>query len=140
MSVNQQILEGKWNEIKGKVHEKWGQVSDDELQRVGGNVDQLVGLIQRKTGESREAVERYLEQLAANGASAVGRATETMKEYTQQAAESVQHSAKRAADSVRGGYIQTGRFVRERPVESLAVCFGVGLITGIVAGLMLRSK
>jgi len=36
MTVNRQTLEGQWNEIKGKLHEKWGQVSDDELQTHAG--------------------------------------------------------------------------------------------------------
>jgi len=53
MTVNQQTLEGNWNEIKGKLHERWGQLTQDDLQRARGDVDQLVGLIQRKTGEAR---------------------------------------------------------------------------------------
>ena len=45
MTVNQQTLEGNWTEIKGKLHEKWGQVSNDELQMAQGNIEQLIGLI-----------------------------------------------------------------------------------------------
>ena len=51
--VNEQVLSGKWNEISGKIREKWGQLTDDDMQTFHGNATQLVGLIQRKTGEAR---------------------------------------------------------------------------------------
>ena len=52
MSTQQQII-GNWGQLKGKVKQRWGQLTDDELQEVEGNYDQLVGLIQQKTGEAR---------------------------------------------------------------------------------------
>src|SRR5262245_7846004 len=55
--VNQQTLQGNWNEIKGKLRSKWGQLTNDDLQTAHGNVDQLIGLIQRKTGEARSSIE-----------------------------------------------------------------------------------
>src|SRR5437899_3320409 len=67
--INQQTLQGNWNEIKGKLRSKWGQLTNDELQSFDGNVDRLVGIIQRKTGEARNSVEHFLEEVSANGAS-----------------------------------------------------------------------
>ena len=52
--TNQQILEGNWNEIKGMLRQKWGQLTDNDLPQIRGNLDQIVGIIQRKTGEGRE--------------------------------------------------------------------------------------
>jgi uncharacterized protein YjbJ (UPF0337 family) len=140
MTVNQQVLEGSWSQVKGKVRERWGQVTENELDQARGNVEQLVGLIQEKTGETRDEVESYLENAAAEGASMVDKATEAVVSQAHHAAEAAQHTAERAADSARAGYIQTERLVRNRPVESLAVCFGAGLITGVVIGLLTRSK
>ena len=140
MTVNQQTLEGNWNEIKGKLRERWGQLSGNELDSAQGNVEQLVGTIQRKTGEARESVERYLEELAGDGASMLGRAAETVRNYAAGATGSAQDIAQQTAEAVRAGYNKTEEVVRRRPVESLAVCFGVGLITGVVVGLLVRSR
>jgi uncharacterized protein YjbJ (UPF0337 family) len=134
--TNQQILEGNWNEIKGMLRQKWGQLTDNDLPQIRGNVEQIVGVIQRKTGEGREAIEQYLQELSGSAVSAA----ETARNYTQHAAENVQHTAKQAADRVRAGYNEAERFVRDRPGESLLVCFGVGLITGVVIALSLRSR
>jgi len=138
--TNQQILEGNWNEIKGKLRQRWGQLTDDDLPQIRGDVDQIVGAIQRKTGEARETIERYMQEMSGSAASAVGTAAETVCGYAQHASDTVQHTAKQAADQVRAGYSEAERFVRDRPGESLLVCFGVGLITGVVIALSLRSR
>jgi len=138
--VNAQTLQGSWNEIKGKLRNKWGQLSGDELQSFNGNVDQLVGMIQRKTGEARSSVEHYLEELTANGASAFSQASEAVREYATQAAGAVQESSKRAADSVKKGYDDAEEMIRQRPGESAAVCFGVGVLVGVVLGVALRGR
>jgi uncharacterized protein YjbJ (UPF0337 family) len=138
--INQQILEGNWNEIKGKLRQKWGQLTDDDFPQICGEADQIIGIIQRKTGEAREAIERYLQEVSGCATSAVGTAAETVCDYAQHTSETVQHTAKRTADQVRAGYNEAERFVRDRPGESLLVCFGVGLITGVVIALSLRSR
>jgi len=138
--VNQQILEGNWNEIKGKIRTHWGQLTDEDLPQFHGEVDRLVGTIQRKTGEGREAIEKYLNELSGSAASTLGQAAESVHQYTHRATESVQHTAKQAADQVRAGYGEAERFVRDRPGESLAVCFGAGLVTGVLLGMMVNSR
>jgi uncharacterized protein YjbJ (UPF0337 family) len=143
-------LEGNWNEIKGKLHERWGQLTNDDLQKARGNVDQLVGVIQRKTGEARERVEQYLNDLTSGGGAGVSKVAETVRGYASSAAESARGYASsatetaeearaRAADMLRGGYVQTERMIQQRPIESLAVGFGAGLIAGVIIGLVMRS-
>ena len=82
----------------------------------------------------------YLEEVAGDAGGALARAREAVRDYTHQAAETVQQTAQQAAETMRTGYHQTEELIRRRPVESLAVCFGAGLITGIVLGLTMRSR
>jgi uncharacterized protein YjbJ (UPF0337 family) len=140
MAVNQQVMKGSWNQIKGKLRERWGQVTEDELEEARGNADQLVGLIQQRTGEARGEIEAYLESAAAAGASVVDRTKEAVVNTAGRTREGVQEMASRATESARAGYMQTEQVIRSRPIESLALCFGVGLITGVVIGLLTRSK
>ena len=58
--MNSSWLKGKWNELKGKAKEQWGELTDDELDRIGGQRDQLVGLIQQRYGKMKDEVEREL--------------------------------------------------------------------------------
>jgi uncharacterized protein YjbJ (UPF0337 family) len=138
--VNQQTLQGNWNEIKGKLRSKWGQLTNDDVQNFDGNVERLVGLIQRKTGEARGSVEKYLDELTSNGAPGLSQAAESAREYASQAAESLQEGGRYAADQMRHGYEEAERMVKERPAESLAVCFGAGVVIGLLLGVTMRSR
>src|SRR2546428_14120072 len=110
--VNQQTLQGNWNEIKGKLRNRWGQLTNDDLQQAQGNVDQLIGLIQRKTGEARSSVEHFLEEATSGGAGAFSQATETAREYAQQAMENVQDRSRQAAEAFLRNYDQAVESVR----------------------------
>ena len=138
--TNQQTLQGNWNEIKGKVRGKWGWLTDDDLTVFNGNVDQLVGTIQRKTGEARESIEQFFEQFSSNGASAISRASETVRASAQQAVDSVQKTSQQAAASAREGYAEVEGMVRHRPAESLAICFAAGVIVGVVVTVLSRWR
>ncbi len=69
--ISQQTVLGNWNEIKGKLLSKWGELTDDDLAAFNGNLDQLLGAIQRKTGAARESIEHFLGQITAGSAAAV---------------------------------------------------------------------
>jgi uncharacterized protein YjbJ (UPF0337 family) len=51
-------IKGDWNITKGKLKQKWAQLTDDDLTYTDGKVDELVGRIQKRTGETQEAVEK----------------------------------------------------------------------------------
>jgi uncharacterized protein YjbJ (UPF0337 family) len=53
-------LKGNWNILKGKLKEKYGELTDDDLTYVEGQEDQLVGNIQKRTGEAEENIKRLL--------------------------------------------------------------------------------
>jgi len=58
--MNEDILKGKWKEIKGEVKQKWGKLTDDDLAQVEGKEEQLVGLLQKRYGYAKEkADEEY---------------------------------------------------------------------------------
>jgi len=134
--VNRTALQGNWDEIKGKLRQHWGQLTNDELQSFNGDVEQLVGLIERKTGEGRQAVEDYLDRLTARGSQTM----HDVQDYVQQAAQRVQERSRQATESFQQGYDQAEEFVRTRPTESVAVCFGVGVFVGLLLGLTLRGR
>jgi len=59
-------FEGKWNQLKGKVRQKWGELTDDDLEKVAGKRDELVGLLQEKYGHSREEAEQEVNDFLSN--------------------------------------------------------------------------
>ena len=59
--MNQDILKGHWTELKGRVKEKWGRLTNDDIDVIEGQRDQLVGAIQKRYGRAVEDVEREID-------------------------------------------------------------------------------
>ncbi|WP_353144044.1 CsbD family protein [Paracoccus sp. (in: a-proteobacteria)] len=58
--MNWDIIEGKWNQLKGSVREKWGDLTDDELTEVAGKKDKLAGKLQEKYGWTKEHADEQI--------------------------------------------------------------------------------
>jgi uncharacterized protein YjbJ (UPF0337 family) len=58
--MNTLELKGNWNVAKGKLKQKYAQLTDDDLGFANGKQDELIGRIQKRTGETKEAVEKAL--------------------------------------------------------------------------------
>ena len=52
--MNWDLIEGNWKQIKGKVREKWGKLTDDDLDVIAGKRDQLLGKLQERNGLKRD--------------------------------------------------------------------------------------
>jgi len=140
MTINAQALQGQWNKLRGQVKERWGQLTDDDLQIHGGNIDQLVGRIQQRTGESREAIESFLGDLTSRGSTAVAQAAEAVSNFAQQTGERLRDRYGDLADEARERFDMAQDVVRHNPSQSVAAAFGIGLLAGLVVGLALRSR
>jgi uncharacterized protein YjbJ (UPF0337 family) len=59
--MNEDILKGKWNQLKGDVKMRWGDLTDDELDMIEGRRDKLVGKLQEKYGYTKDRAEREVD-------------------------------------------------------------------------------
>jgi uncharacterized protein YjbJ (UPF0337 family) len=56
--MNWDQIEGKWEQYKGSARQRWGDLTDDEVQQAKGDRERLVGLVQERYGKAREEAER----------------------------------------------------------------------------------
>ncbi len=140
--VTREELIGHWNEVKGRLREQWGELTEDDLQRARGSADQLVGVVQQRTGATKAEVEAFIDRVFE------GSTREQLKERVDHYAEAAQRFAGDAAtyvnDGVRRAGQQSGYYahqltetIKARPKESLAIAFGVGIAAG---ALLFRGK
>ena len=77
--MNSNVLEGQWQKLKGEIRSQWGKLTDDDIERITGNKDKLIGVVQERYGyvwdEARQMVDRYLDDY--NGLKT--KATEALK-------------------------------------------------------------
>ena len=60
--MNEDRMKGNWKQLKGKVKEKWGELTDDDLTRIDGQREQLVGTLQEKYGLAKEEAAKQVEE------------------------------------------------------------------------------
>jgi uncharacterized protein YjbJ (UPF0337 family) len=59
--MNEDIFKGQWTQLKGKIRERWGKLTDDDLDQVQGRSEQLMGKIQERYGIARDEAKRQLD-------------------------------------------------------------------------------
>ncbi|MBX3000784.1 MAG: CsbD family protein [Caldilineaceae bacterium] len=59
--MNQDILQGKWKELRGGLKKQWGKLTDDDIRRIEGSLDQITGIIQQRYGYTKERAEHEID-------------------------------------------------------------------------------
>lgn len=59
--MNEDTLRGQWTQLKGKVREQWGKLTDDDLDQIQGRSEQLIGRLQERYGWAREDAQRKVD-------------------------------------------------------------------------------
>jgi uncharacterized protein YjbJ (UPF0337 family) len=113
--MNTNRLEGQWQQLKGEIRSRWGKLTDDDLERISGNKDKLIGVVQEKYGyvwdEARDMVDRYLDE----SGDLRTKATEALK-------------AVASRDNLEKLRSEVVGFVRHYPIPSLLIGLGVGYL------------
>jgi uncharacterized protein YjbJ (UPF0337 family) len=61
--MNRDTLAGNWKQFRGKIQEKWGKLTNDDLDQIDGRREQLVGRLQELYGKERDELERDVERI-----------------------------------------------------------------------------
>jgi len=60
--MNRDTLKGQWMQLKGKIRQQWGKLTDDEIDQMQGNTEMLIGKIQERYGYEREKAEQEVDR------------------------------------------------------------------------------
>ncbi len=60
--MNQDIFEGTWEHVKGKIKKFWGNLTDDDLKKIEGNQQEIIGKLQERYGYTKEEAKKSIEE------------------------------------------------------------------------------
>jgi ElaB/YqjD/DUF883 family membrane-anchored ribosome-binding protein len=138
--VTAEQLACRWQGFKAQARQRWTQLVDQELDAVQGDVEALIASIQRCTGESREAIDQFLDSVAAAPCSTAHVAVNRVREYAHSAGEHFSDAYQQTAQSIRDGYQHAEAYVQRNPMPSIAIAFGAGLLGGVILSIVLRPR
>src|SRR5262245_55346240 len=115
MSMQSNEMAGKWQQLKDDLRSKWGKLTDDDIDRIEGNKDKLIGVLQERYGyvwdEARQMVDRYLDEYG----DLKTRASEALR-------------AVASKDNIQKFGNEVAEFVRRHPLPSLLIGLGIGYL------------
>jgi uncharacterized protein YjbJ (UPF0337 family) len=59
--MNEDTLKGQWTQVKGRVREQWGKLTNDDLDQIQGRAEQLIGKVQERYGIQRDEAKRQVD-------------------------------------------------------------------------------
>lgn len=65
MAINQDIVTGKWLELKGEILKAWGKLTSDEIEQTKGDITSIAGLVMQKYGEKQEEFQQKFAEILA---------------------------------------------------------------------------
>lgn len=139
MGVNTKAIVDQWDEIRERLREHWEDLTDEDLEMVRDNINEVIGRIQLRTGEARREIQRFLDKVADEGYSMAGRAKERTRDFAASAAEVARERAENAARRAADGLHRAEEVVREYPAPSMLTVFGVGCLAGLLFAWFSKS-
>jgi uncharacterized protein YjbJ (UPF0337 family) len=131
--MNQDILQGKLRAMQGQIKENWGQLTSDDMLRIDGKYDELVGTLQERYGYTRERataeINAFLESTQAWSNDASERVQEAWETGKAKAAQYQQELVQKLPE-------QPVQVVKEHPWLLLLTI----LLVGVIIGIMLRDE
>jgi uncharacterized protein YjbJ (UPF0337 family) len=142
--MNEDVFSGKWREMRGTLRSWWGRLSDDDLERIGGEKDKLIGAVQEKYGQTREQAEREVERRFSEYGATGGGIGSNLRARVDDLGASVSNKASEASEAVASrvqsarSYLQDRDFdeltgdivgwVRRYPIQACLIAIGLGYL------------
>jgi uncharacterized protein YjbJ (UPF0337 family) len=122
--MNDDIFTGQWKQMRGALRSWWGKISDDDFERIGGQKDKLIGVIQEKYGYTRDQaeseVERRFNEYGDGSRLSASGVAETIKDKAYDLSATAASKAREATAGVTSGLEKTGAYFKEKRVENIA--------------------
>jgi uncharacterized protein YjbJ (UPF0337 family) len=113
-SLNRDILAGKWKQMRGELKTWWGKLTDDDVDRIGGQKDELIGLIQERYGYTREQAEQEIERRLQEYGDKTGGAVASMSAKVQELGGTAARKANEAAPVIGEKMKSLASVIREK--------------------------
>jgi len=132
-NMNWTSIQGNWNKYKGQVKEKWGKLTDDDLMRIGGNRDQLIGVLQQRYGMAKDKIEEQVDEFSSHASGWINEAKQRVADVAEKGKEYFrEHDVGEMLSDLRG-------VITRYPFQSALVGIGVGYLLGRIMSPSDRS-
>jgi uncharacterized protein YjbJ (UPF0337 family) len=129
-------FEGNWKQMKGRVKERWGKLTEDDLTVIDGRRDQLEGMIQERYGYAKERARKEIDEWYRAMESDLAEQIETLRSGIQSLASTVERIAEEqlphARSKAREVLNEAEDALKRNPLAVVAIVLGLGFLIGVI--------
>lgn len=107
----EKIIEGNWEQLKGKIKNQWGNLTDKDIDKMNGSYEALAGKIKESYGSSKEEIEKQMKEVISAFNSS------DMKKM-----------AENSLDKIKDKFEDSMKYVKENPVKSILISLACGIL------------
>ncbi len=137
--VSEAVLHENWNDISSALRARWWQLTSHDLRRFQGTAEQLVDMIQRRTGQRKNEIENELEDIIFQERSAK-RVRRAIPDVDMFRAGDLENGTGLASDKLGEGYRHAAELVKRNPYAAVALLFLGGLVAGLGMAMLMRRQ
>lgn len=130
-------VEGNWKQIKGRVKERWGKLTDDDLTTIAGRRDQLEGMIQERYGYARQRVRNEVDEWSRSLGSSLEEQIASLRSGIETLSSTVEHIVHeqfpRARSTAEEALNDAEEAFKRNPLVVIAIALGLGFLIGVIA-------
>jgi uncharacterized protein YjbJ (UPF0337 family) len=140
--MNEDVFAGQWKQMRGELKSWWGKLADDDLDRIGGQKDKLIGLVQEKYGYARDYAEQEVERRFKEYGNRTGGVVENVTTKAQELSSTAVNKANEAATVVGEKLDSLANVIREKAPREGSVATAATTVVDRLesAGSYLRQK
>jgi uncharacterized protein YjbJ (UPF0337 family) len=140
--MNEDVFAGQWKQMRGELKSWWGKLADDDLDRIGGQKDKLIGLVQEKYGYARDYAEQEVERRFKEYDNKTGGVVENVTTKARELSSTAVNKANEAATVVGEKLDSLANVIRERAPREGSVATAATTVVDRLesAGSYLREK
>ncbi len=120
---NTNALYSNWKQLKGKVKKQWGELTDNDVQAIDGNTDELIGRLISTYGYTKEYAQQAIEHFLSNNNLSES-FTEIKKKFSEQS-EEVKENFEKYSNEL-------GELIKKSPLQSIMIAGAIGILSGLL--------
>lgn len=116
-------LYSNWKQLKGKVKKQWGELTDNDIQAINGNTDELIGRLISAYGYTKEYAQQAIEQFLSNN---------NLSEQLSSIREKISEQSEEVKENIEKYSNEISEFIKKSPLQSIMIAGAIGILSGLL--------
>ncbi len=124
--MNERKIKDNWQQLKGQIRKEWGNLTDNDIDKGKGDIQQLIGTISERSGTAKEKIEEKFDQMVSE---LRGNSNESDSANAKQLFKKASKNIEQPLEEIQQ---TSAKFVQQHPLATLSIAGLIGVLAGVL--------